>query len=165
MRAARLFLIPMLPVLSLAAQDSALNGAWTQTKADDIPAAINTTVADMSFITRPIARARLTKLNPAYRKLALAVSAGGVDVKFDDRAPIHMLPGGAASPWTREDGDTFMVSAQVSGDQLIQTFKNNEGERTNVFKLGPDGKSLTLTATIKSAKLPKPLTYAIQFGR
>jgi hypothetical protein len=76
-----------------------------------------------------------------------------------------MLPGGTASPWTREDGDTFMVSAQVSGDQLVQTFKNDEGERTNIFKLGADGKSLTLTATIKSAKLPKPLTYAIQFGR
>ncbi|GLH73625.1 hypothetical protein GETHLI_21270 [Geothrix limicola] len=165
MRAARLFLVPALAVLSLSAQESALNGSWRQTRTDDIAAAINTTVADMNFIKRPIARGRLTKLNPAYQKVAITISGAGVDVKLDDRAPIHMPPGGAAAPWTREDGEKFMVAAQVSGDQLIQTFKNDEGERTNVFKLSPDGKVLTLSATVKSPKLPKALTYSISFGR
>jgi hypothetical protein len=58
-----------------------------------------------------------------------------------------------------------MVAAQVGKDQMIQTFKNDEGERTNVYKLSPDGKSLTLSATVKSPKLPKALTYSISFGR
>jgi hypothetical protein len=165
MHAARLFLVPAFAVLSLAAQESSLSGTWVQTRVDDIAAAINTTVADMNFIKRPIARGRLTKLNPAYKKVAIAISGQGVDVKLDDRAPIHMPPGGAAAPWTREDGEKFMVAAQVSGDQLIQTFKNDEGERTNAFKLSADGKSLTLTATVKSPQLPRPLTYSISFGR
>ncbi|HJV49095.1 MAG TPA: hypothetical protein VJ549_07455 [Geothrix sp.] len=165
MHAAQLFLVPVLAVLSLAAQESPLNGTWRQTRADDIAAAINSTVADMNFIKRPIARGRLAKLNPAYQKVAITISGAGVDVKLDDRSPIHMPPGGGAAPWTREDGEKFMVSAQVSGDQLIQTFRNDEGERTNVFKLSPDGKALTLSATVKSPKLPKPLTYSIGFGR
>ena len=165
MRAARLFLVPVFAVLSLAAQESSLSGTWVQTRVDDIAAAINTTVADMNFIKRPIARGRLTKLNPAYKKVAIAISGQGVDVKLDDRTPIHMPPGAAAAPWTREDGEKFMVAAQVSGDQLIQTFKNDEGERTNAFKLSADGKSLTLTATVKSPQLPRPLTYSISFGR
>jgi hypothetical protein len=165
MRSAKLFLVPVLAVLSLAAQESALSGAWHQIKSDDIAAAINTTVADMNFIKRPIARHKLTKLNPAYQKVAIAISNQEVLVKFDDRAPIHMPPDGKAAPWTREDGDKFMVAAQVSKDQLLQTFKNDEGERTNVFKLSPDGKSLTMSATIKSPQLPRPLTYSISFGR
>lgn len=165
MRLSRLFVVPVLAALSLAAQEPSLAGTWNQTKADDIAAAIQATVADMNFIKRPIARGRLTKLNPAYKKVAITVSGAGVDVKLDDRAPIHMPPGGAAAPWTREDGEKFMVAAQVSKDQLVQTFKNEDGERTNVFKLSPDGKTLTLTATVKSPQLPKPLTYSIHFGR
>lgn len=165
MRLPWLFLVPVLASLTLAAQDASLSGAWTQTRADDIAAAIQATVADMNFIKRPIARGRLTKLNPAYKKVAITVASSGVEVKLDDRAPIHMPPGGAAAPWTREDGEKFMVAAQVTKDQLVQTFKNEDGERTNVFKLSPDGKTLTLTATVKSPQLPRPLTYAISFGR
>jgi hypothetical protein len=165
MRMARLFVVPVLAALSLAAQEPSLSGTWTQTRADDIAAAINSTVADMNFIKRPIARGRLTKVNPAYKKVMIAISDKEVVVKFDERAPIHMPPAGKAAPWTREDGDKFMVAAQVGKEQLIQTFKNEEGERTNVFRLSPDGRTLTMSATIKSPKLPKPLTYTITFGR
>jgi len=165
MRAAQLFLVPVLAIMSLSAQESTLSGTWTQAKADDIAAAINTTVADMNFIKRPIARGRLAKLNPAYKKVVIAISSQEVLIKFDERDSIHMPAGGASAPWTREDGDKFMVAAQVGKDQLIQTFKNDEGERTNIFRLSPDGKSLTMNATIKSPQLPKPLTYSISFGR
>lgn len=165
MRSARLFLVPAFAALSLVAQDSSLSGTWTQVRADDIAAAINSTVADMNFIKRPIARGRLAKLNPAYKKVVIAISSQEVLIKFDERDAIHMPPDGKSAPWTREDGDKFMVAAQVSKDQFIQTFKNDEGERTNLFKLSPDGKSLTMTATVKSPQLPKPLTYSITFGR
>ncbi|WP_243287218.1 hypothetical protein [Geothrix terrae] len=165
MRAAQLFLVPVLAALSLAAQEPSLSGAWAQTRADDIAAAIDATVKDMNFIKRPIARGRLKKLNPAYRKVTITITDKGVAVKLDDRAPILMPAGGKAAPWTREDGEKFMVAAQVGKDQLVQTFKNEDGERTNLFKLSPDGKSLTLTATVKSPQLPKPLTYSIHFGR
>ena len=165
MRLARLFLVPVLATLSLTAQESAFNGTWNQAKADDIVAAIQNTVADMNFIKRPIARGRLAKLNPAYKKVFIAISDKATLIKFDERDAIHMLPGGAISPWTREDGDKFMVAAQVGKDQLIQTFKNDEGERTNIFKLSSDGKTLTMSATIKSPQLPKPLTYSINFSK
>jgi hypothetical protein len=165
MRPTRLVFVPVLAALSLAAQEPSLSGTWNQAKAEDIAAAINTTVADMNFIKRPIARGRLAKLNPAYKKVVIAISDKETLIKFDERDSIHMPAGGASAPWTREDGDKFMVAAQVGKDQLIQTFKNDEGERTNVFKLSPDGKSLTMTATVKSPQLPKPLTYAISFGR
>ena len=139
-----------LAALSLEAQEPTLSGTWIQARADDIAAAINGTVADMNFIKRPIARHKLTNLNPAYRKVMIAISDREVLVKFDAREPIHMPPDGKSAPWTREDGDKFMVAAQVSKDQLVQTFKNDEGERTNVFNLSPDGRMLIMSATIKS---------------
>lgn len=165
MRAARLFFLPVLAAVSLAAQAPSLAGTWSQTRTDDIGAAINVTVADMNFIKRPIARGRLAKLNPAYHKVTITLTDKEVVVQLEDRAPIHMPADGKAAPWTREDGDKFMVAAQVTKEQLIQTFKNDEGERTNVFKMSPDGRTLTLTATVKSPQLPKPLTYSITFGR
>ncbi len=166
MRAAQLFLIPVISIASLAAQESPLAGTWKQTKADNIAAAIDATVADMNFIKRPIARGRLAKLNPAYQKVTLTVSDKEVVVQLEDRAPIHMPGDGKAAPWTREDGEKFIVAAQASKDQVVQTFKSEDGgERTNVFKLGADGKSLMLIVIIKSTQLPKPLTYTISFGR
>lgn len=165
MRTARLFLVPVLAVLSLAAQEPTLSGTWVQARADDVAAAINSTVADMNFIKRPIARKKLTRLNPVYRKVLIAIGDKGVFIKFDERDSIPMPAGGKPGPWTREDGDKFMVAAQVTRDQLIQTFKNDEGERTNIFNLSPDGKTLTMNTTIKSPQLSKPLTYTITFGR
>ena len=165
MRMLRLLVIPILATLSLAAQETALSGTWTQSRADDVAAAVNSTVADMNFIKRPIARAKLVRLNPVYKKVIIAISDKETLVKFDDRDVIPMPPGGRPGPWTREDGDKFMVAAQVSKDQMIQTFKNDEGERTNIFKLSADGKTLTMSATVKSPQLPKPLTYSISFSR
>ena len=96
-------------------------------------------------------------------------SRSGKTVKVAAQAP-RPRPAVPAKPLvprqqTREDGEKFMVAAQVSKDQLIQTFKNEDGERTNIFKLSPDGQSLTMSATIKSPQLPKPLVYSISFGR
>ncbi len=165
MRLLRLLALPVLATLSLAAEESALSGTWVQARADDVVAAVNTTVAEMNFIKRPIARAKLVRLNPVYKKVVVAISDKETLVKFDDRDVIPMPPGGRPGPWTREDGDKFMVAAQVSKDQMIQTFKNDEGERTNIFKLSPDGKTLTMSATVKSPQLPRPLTYSISFSR
>ena len=98
MRSARLFLVPAFAALSLVAQDGSLSGTWSQVRADDIAAAINTTVADMNFIKRPIARGRLTKLNPAYRKVVITISTQEVLIKLDERDAIHLPPPGARSP-------------------------------------------------------------------
>ena len=163
MRAAKLFLVPLLATLTLAAQS--LSGTWHQTKTDDIPAAIERCISGMFFIKRPIARGRLTKLNPAYKKVTLTLSDREVVVQLEDRAPIHMPANGQSVSWTREDGEVFQVAAHLNGNQLIQTFKNEDGERTNVFQMSPDGHTLTLGATVKSPQLPRALTYTITFGR
>ena len=145
-----------------SAQDAGFNGVFKYVSDSGIAAAIDATVADMNFIKRPIARGRLKDTNPAYQKVTFAAGAQEISIQYDARNPIKTPADGKAVPWTREDGKTFQVTARVEGSKLTQTFKNDEGERTNVWQLGAD-KKLTVNVTVKSSSLPKPLTYTISF--
>jgi hypothetical protein len=164
MLAARLSVLTVVATLSLAAQDSGFGGVWKHASDSGIEAAIEETVKDMNFIKRPIARGRLKETNPAYQRVTMTIGSQEIAIQYDARNPIKTPASGTAVPWTREDGKTFQVTAKVDGNKLVQTFKNDEGERTNIWQLGADGK-LNLAVTVKSGSLPKPLTYSISFGK
>ena len=161
MRPALRFACALLPAFVLTAQDPGFSGAWKHASDSGIPAAIEDTVKDMNFIKRPIARKKLINKNPVYQKVTITVGAQEISIQFDARTPVKMPADGKAVPWTREDGDRFMVSAKVEGNKLTQHFKSDEGERINVFTVGD--KKLNLGVTVKSPSLPKALTYTIQF--
>ena len=40
-----------------------------------------------------------------------------------------------------------------------------DGERTNTFTLGPDGRALDVQVEVKSPQLPEPARYALTFER
>lgn len=162
MRSAARLACLLLPAAFLAAQDPGFNGAWKHASDSGIPAAIEATVKDMNFVKRPIARKKLTDKNPVYQKVTIAVGPQEISIQFDARSPVKMPADGKAAPWTREDGDKFMVTARLEGSRLTQTIKNDEGERTNVFTLGADRK-LGLAVTVKSPSLDKPLAYTMAF--
>jgi len=157
------FLSPLLLVSALAAQDAPWTGTWKLANAPDIAAAIDKCTADMSFITRPIARSRLKKLNPAYAQLSITRGTEWV-VQFEARSPVRMPLDGRAVAWTREDGEKFMVSAKTSGDGLSIHYQGEDGARTNVFKV-EGGKALRMEVTVQSAKLSKPLTYTMVYSK
>lgn len=151
----------LLFVATLAGQGAPL-GTWNLSQGDDIAGAIDQAIKDMSFVTRPIARGRLAKLNPAYHRVVIGRSGGDFTVQFDQRQPIRMPADGRGVSWQREDGEQFVVSARIEGDKLIQHFKGQDGERTNVFRRDDQG-GLFLDVTVKSSKLPKPLTYSLNY--
>jgi len=157
------FLLPALLALPLAAQGSGLFGTWTLATAPDLPRIIEAATAPMNFVTRPIARSRLKKTNDVYPAIRIEREAGGFSLQFGERAPQHLPDDGRAVPWTREDGEKFLVSARMDQDDLVQTYKAADGERTNVFHLDPAGRTLTLKVTVTSPRLPGPLTYAITY--
>lgn len=126
--------------------------------------AIEAATADMNVLTRPIARGRLTKLNPIYQRVALHQGPSETTVQLDDRAPIRMPADGRVVAWTREDGEIFQVSARLQGDQLVQHLQGADGARTNTFRLDA-AQQLTLSVEVKSAKLSRALVYALAFAR
>jgi len=164
MRLCPLFLTTLL-VLPLAAQDGPWIGTWKLSSAPDVGAAIERCTEEMSFIKRPIARARLRKLNPAYQRLVIARSGADVTIQFDERQPIRVPVDGKAIPWTREDGEKFQVSVKAQGESLSQHYQSEDGDRSNRFRVDATGKGLALEVTVASRKLPKPLVYTLSYTR
>ena len=150
-----------------AADESTLAGvyAFDAAASDDINAAIEAAVAKMNFITRPIARSRLKKTNPAYQKIAIARPAGEIVVTLDARKPIQMPDNGSTIKWTREDGEKFDLTANWKNMQLTQTFVAEDGKRVNEFVLGLDGNTMTLQVTLTSEQLDKPVAYKLGYRR
>lgn len=159
------------PVQATVAEDSGLRGVFvSETKADaEIGKAIEAAVAKMNFITRPIARGRLKKTNPAYRRVEIVSTVGEFSVKFDDRVAVQAPLNGKSIKWVREDGEKFDVTAsQQASEQesrILQTFKSNDGQRSNRFSLSPDRNTLTIEVTIESEQLPEPVRYNMIFLR
>ncbi len=162
------FLPPFLSLLcvsGLSAQEPSWQGIWKLASTPDMAGTIEQCTAEMSFIKRPIARARLKKLNPAYQRILLTRSGTEITFQFEERQPLRVASDGKPMAWTREDGEKFMVSVKFSPDGLVQHYQGEDGERTNQFRVDAAGKNLTLNVTVKSQKLPKPLVYSLSYVR
>jgi hypothetical protein len=159
-----LLLALVLTALPLAAQAPGPFGAWTLASAPDLAKAIDGAVAPLNFMIRPIARSRLTKTNSIFHTVRLERDPAGFAIRFDQREPEHMPADGTAVPWTREDGEKFLISAHLEQDDLVQTYQAEDGQRTNVFHLEPGRRTLTLEVTVSSPRLPAPLRYNVSYG-
>ena len=148
------------------AQNDALRGTFVLNRAasDDVNAAINTTVARMNFVARPIARGRLRKTNPIHDRVVVAWTPAQIAVTTGEAVPVTSAPG-VAGRWRREDGETFGLTQRWEGARLVQTFTAEDGTRTNTYTLGPDGRTLSLDVRITSPRLPRPLTYRLVYGK
>lgn len=148
-------------------QTSSLDGSYVLVVegSDDVNRAIEASIARMSFIVRPIARARLRKTNIPYRRLRIATDDREVSVTADASAPITSPANGAGIKWRREDGEVLDLSTEWEGRSLLQTFGAKDGSRQNRFSLSPDGKTLTMHVTISSPRLAAPLKYALRYRR
>lgn len=167
--AAAVFGLALVAVLPLAAsaQTPSFAGTYRLNAAasDDVHAAIDAAVRPMNRITRPIARGRLRRTNDAYGRVVIATGGGQNSIQFDERAAIAAPADGTAIRWRREDGEEFDVTQHVSGGRLEQRFVAEDGRRTNVFTLSPDGRTLTMQVTIESPRLQQPLRYRLVYDR
>jgi hypothetical protein len=152
-------ILPILLAAPLAAQTL---GTWQLASDPGIPGIIEKATTSMNFITRPIARARLKKTNSAYRRVVISRSATEFTIQYEDRPAQHMPVSGQAVPWVREDGEKFLISARMDREDLIQTYKAEDGERTNVFHADGMG-GLSLGVTVRSPRLPGPVTYTLPY--
>lgn len=151
-----------------SAQDaqSPLVGAWilAPQQGNVIEAAIDRGIDDMNFVTKPIARRRLRATNDAYATIELRIADGNVTTVLAGRA-IESPADGRAIRWTREDGEGMQVATALREGTLVQTFEAEDGSRENVYSVSPDGRRLTLQATIRSGRLPQPIVYRLAYDR
>lgn len=129
-----------------------------------VSAAIEQAIAEMSFVVRPFARSRLTAGNRVCDRLSLRLDGGDLVVDRDGsvvRSPADGQPG----PWTGSDGKVYVVRQELRGGALIQRFTAEDGERTNTLTLSPDASRLRLAVEVRSGRLPAPLVYALEYLR
>lgn len=133
---------------------------------ENIPAAVNRTVEHMSFITRPVARGRLNKVNPLPHTVMVQVTKDTLAVGFDGGNPIATPLSGDSVQWintlTREKDEAH---ASMSGDTVRQIITAHDGQRENAYVFPNNGASLEMQVTVTSHRLPQPLTYKLVFTR
>lgn len=156
-----------LPLGAASAQESSMRGTFTVDRAhsDDVNRAIETAVGRMNFVTRPIARGRLRRTNPVYGRVVVNYTGDQVSTTFDQRHPIESPSNGTPIKWTREDGEKFDLSTEWQGQRLVQTFRAEDGTRTNTYSVSADGRVLTIHVRITSPRLPQPLEYNLVYNR
>ena len=138
-------------------------GSWTLVSAPDLAQVVEAATASMNFVTRPIARARLKKAFRVFPTLRIERGADDLAIQYGDRVPQRMPADGREVEWTREDGERMHISARLDQDDLIQHYRAEDGERTNVFHVDVRTKALTMEVTITSPRLPGPVTYAVTY--
>jgi hypothetical protein len=150
-----------------AAQESRLDGTYIldETDSENINEVIETAVGKLSFVTRDIARERLEKLNPAYRKVAITSSPNEISVTVDNQPPLRTQAKGPPVAWASPDGGKVNASMQLAGRCLAQTFTSEEGRRVNEYTLSPDGRTLTMQVTETSPRLSQTITYKQVYRR
>ncbi|GEM_PF-2314252 len=133
---------------------------------ENIRAAVDRTVAHMSFITRPIARSRLNKVNPTPHTMRMDLRADSVRIAFDGSNPVVTPVNGDTVNWsnplTHEVDRAHLVTA---GDTLRQTIAAPDGQRENAVIFIDGGARVRLRVTVTSHRLPRPLVYELLFRR
>jgi hypothetical protein len=166
-----MLLLPLLAAFALPAaahaQESTMRGTFTlnRQQSDDVNRAIETAVSRMSFVTRPIARGRLRRTNTAYNRVVINYTQTEVSTTFDQRRAVESPANGQPVKWTREDGEKFDLSTEWQNGRLVQTFRAEDGSRTNTYTISPDGRTLTMHVTLRSPRLTSPLEYKLVFNR
>jgi hypothetical protein len=144
---------------------SPLDGSYTldKSRSASVDQAIEQVVSKMNFVTRPIARSRLTKTNTPSAKVSIAVTdLAEIDL---GAKPVRAPSDGKVVAWTRPDGETFQVSIRQDGERLVETFVGKDGSRRNTFCLLDGGKALAMDVQVESPKLPEPMRYRLVFAR
>jgi hypothetical protein len=146
-----------------------LEGTWQATNSREdararIDEQIDAVVAEMSFIKRPFARRRLTKVTrPCQTMTFQRMENARVEVHCTTRKAAVAPLDGTPVRWTDEDGEAFTLTQKVHDDRIVQTFEGEDGTRRNVYR--PDGDTMILDATLTSDQLPEPLTFRRTFTR
>ncbi|HJW08916.1 MAG TPA: hypothetical protein VJ483_04730 [Holophagaceae bacterium] len=152
----------VLPALLSHAPLPSVAGTWKLASAPDLADGIRRATAGLPNGEQSRMQARLQSVNPIYRELLVKTEGPSLTVAFDQRHPLVMLAGETRT-WTREDGQTFFVTAHLDGQRLVQTIKSGDGTRVNEFVPGGDGRSLTLLVTITSHEVPGVLRYRMLY--
>jgi len=137
---------------------------------DDVQAAIERAVAQMSFVTRGIGRSRLKATNQPPSDVRFALPSDSIVVHYAGQPELRARRDGTPREWRNAAGEPFQarVTLAPGTDGAVtvrQVFEAEDGRRENAWRLDATGATLTLDVTVSSPRLPQPLRYRHVFRR
>ena len=159
-----LFALVSVVLLGQAPAPTQVKGRFKLISGTSLSQGIDQATEDLPMFERQYARHRLADVNPLYKTIQLTTGDCGLELKFEERAPM-CLKEGQDLDWTREDGEKFAVSLQSKGRRFIQTYKGKDGQRTNTFYVSGSGNIVIMDVLVRSHKLKKTLKYHLVYER
>jgi hypothetical protein len=158
------------PLVLAAAGTEAYAGKFQWKESPEARAALEKAVdagaQQVTWALRKIARGRLTETTKPYVSISMTIKADQIVFERNGTNPITARTDGKAVKWKREDGKEYLVAFAVEADGVLkQTFTADDGVRENRFTLSPDGRILTMQASVSSKKLRQPVVFSLEYMR
>jgi hypothetical protein len=127
--------------------------------------AIDRSVASLFFAVRSMARAKIEDRTRIMPTCKFEFGDGQIRSTVPGHAVAISPESGAPAPY-RVDDDAIVLTQRFDGARIVQVFRADEGgTRKNEFSLSPDGKILSVKATLSSPKLSVPVVYTLTYRR
>lgn len=136
-------------------------GTWRVASQPNLSVLIDQATAAMKPGERSHARELLKKNTTAFKQVTITHGAGQITIQYGDEQRQCMPDDALAVPWSRGDGQKYLVSGRFEGTTLIQTLLGEEGMRETAFHERRD--LLTMNVTVKAMMLPKPFRYTLTY--
>jgi hypothetical protein len=116
-------------------------------------------------VEKPFAVSTLHSKTAVKNAVGFRFGESKVTSTASDASPATSPDDGTYAPY-KADGENLRISQSISqAGHLVQIFASNQGSRTNDYTLQPDGKTLIMTVTISSGRLPRAVHYALTYKR
>lgn len=126
-----------------------------------VKTAIEKATQEMSVLTRGMARGRLRDRNVPPASIRMSRQGDTFTIHFAGGEPVTLPISGAP---VKLGDRTITIQPEPDGDGLKHVGGTAEGARENIFRL--DGSDrMTMAVTVKSSRLPAPVTYTLAFTR
>jgi hypothetical protein len=147
-----------------ARAQTSFTGAYVLDEAasEDAVGAFEPALERLNALVRTIARSRLRQSNLVAKRLHIALEDGYIVLQSDDRPAVRTPVTGEEVNVGKGEGTR---STLLNGSVLRQHAESDQGERTAVMRLSPDGQRLTMNVTITSPRLEEPVHYRLVYKR
>lgn len=138
-------------------------GGDTQRLARD--SAIDKATESMFFITRGVARGRVKEKTEIWASVGFSFRNGFITTTMSKLPSATSPASGSTVPYNMGSDDLRLAQRIGADGKLVQSFSGSDATRTNTYVLSPDGRTLTVSVVVTSAKLPRPICYALTYVR
>ncbi len=120
---------------------------------------------EVNFVVRSVARGKLQDICKPHKKLNFKVQGKTLTTSSERHGPWSSPVDGSTFNGKNESGDPIKIQRKWRKNRIVETLRSERGVITRVFTLSKDGKSLTMSVSLKSSKFDETIKYAYSYRR